>query len=69
MAEWAILILVFGVIGGAYALSQRVFETWQVLSVWVAAGLIIVIALIAYVFAKVDKAASPWAEQYHIEEQ
>ena len=50
MAEWALLILVFAVVAGAWWLNQRYFETWQVAAIWCGAGLIIVIGLIAAFF-------------------
>ena len=47
MAEWAILILVCVVVGGAYCLNRRFFETWQIVAIWCGAGLILTIGLIS----------------------
>lgn len=68
MAEWAVLIMVFAVVAGAYWLHRRFFETWQVLAIWSGAGLIIVIGLVVYVFSKVNTTTEPWLDQYQIED-
>lgn len=68
MAEWAILIMVFGVIAGAYALSRRFFETWQIITIWCVAGLVMTIGLVLYVFSKVNTATAPWGDRYEIQE-
>ena len=68
MAEWAVLIMVFAVVAGAYWLSRRFFETWRVIAIWVGAGLIIVTGLIIYVFSKVEATGNPWETQYEIED-
>ena len=68
MAEWAVLIMVIAVIGGAYALHRRFFETWQIAAIWCGAGLILTIGLVIYVSAKVDRATGGWSEHYQIEE-
>jgi hypothetical protein len=67
MAEWAILILVFAVVGGAWGLSRFYFETWQIVGIWVGAGLIITIGLIVYISTKVDSSTQPWIDRYQIE--
>jgi uncharacterized membrane protein len=68
MAEWALLILVFAVVAGAWWLNQRYFETWQVAAIWCGAGLILVVGLIIYVNAKISTTAAPWVDQYQIDE-
>lgn len=68
MAEWAVLILVFAVVAGAWWLQQRFFETWQVAAIWCGAGLVIVVGLIIYMNSKISTTAAPWVDQYQIDE-
>lgn len=69
MAEWALLIMVCSVVGGAYWLNRRFFETWQIVAIWCGAGLILVVGLIWYISAKVDRATGGFEDRYQIEDR